>query len=247
VPNLQDDISRPEVRGVGKGKENFMLLEIKPEYRAILAKSPNVVVDIPRSTPAHIRARLVASSIALCEKRSITPFEERCYQADATRFQASRPRPVTAVKKQIAAKPPVVPTIDRRHGELALRYSALSYDQIKRAVRLNYDVDTLNALNLAELRKQIRYQDGSASDPELKFRDDEGTIWPEAARTTAEHEESAEYHANCASKAKSLHDAEAHYHASDRHKQAAEHPNDTLASDRARQASKIIGHPENSL
>ena len=131
-----------------------MLLEIKPEYRAILAKSPNVVVDIPRSTPAHIRARLVASSIALCEKRSITPFEERCYQADATIFQASGQRPVVAVNKQIAAKPTVVPTIDRRHGELALRYKALSYDQIKRAVRLNYDVDTLNALNLAEITKR---------------------------------------------------------------------------------------------
>lgn len=223
-----------------------MLLEIKPEYRAILAKSPNVVVDIPRSTPAHIRARLIASSIALCERRSITPFEERCYQVDATRFQASRPRP--AVKKQIAAKPPVVPNIDRRHGELALRYSALSYDQIKRAVRLNYDEDTLNRLNLAEITKRagvafeaepLRYQSGSAEDPELKFRDDEGKIWPEAARTTAEHEESAKYHANCASKAKTLAEAEGHYHCADRHKYAAEHPNDTLASDRARDASRI--------
>jgi hypothetical protein len=246
VPNLQDDISRPEVRGVDKGKENFMLLEIKPEYRAILAKSRNVVVDIPRSTPAHIRARLVASSIALCEKRSITPFEERCYQADATRFQASRPRPVIAVKKQTAAKPPVVPTIDRRHGELALRYKALSYDQIKRAVANGYSEDVCNALNLAELGKQIRYQDGSASDPELKFRDDEGQIWPEAARTTAEHEESAEYHTNCARKAKSLADSMAHYHASDRHKIAAEHPNDVLASDRARTSSGLL-RQENCL
>jgi hypothetical protein len=191
-----------------------MLLEIKPEYRAILAKAPNVVVDIPRSTPAHIRARLVASSIALCEKRSITPFEERCYQADATRFQASRPRPQVIAKRTAApVTRTVVPTIDRRHGELALRYKALSYDQIKRAVANGYSEDVCNALNLAELGKQIRYQDGSASDPELKFRDDE----------------------------------EAHYHAADRHKQAAEHPNDTLASDRARQASRIIGHPENSL
>jgi hypothetical protein len=223
-----------------------MLLEIKPEYRAILAKSPNVVVDIPRSTPAHIRARLVASSIALCEKRSITPFEERCYQADATRFQASRQRPVITVKKQIAR--PVAPTIDRRHGELALRYSALSYDQIKRAVRLNYDTDTLNALNLAEITKRQgfgfeagpkRSDSGSAADPEQKFRDDEGKIWPEAARTTAEHEESAKYHANRAASAKSLHEAEFHYHCADRHKYAAEHPNDTLASERARNSSRL--------
>jgi hypothetical protein len=223
-----------------------MLLELKPEYRAILAKSPNVVVDIPRCTPAHIRARLVASSIALCEKRSITPFEERCYQADATRFQAARPRPVIAVKKQIAAKLPVVPTIDRRHGELALRYSALSYDQIKRAVRLNYDVDTLNALNLAEISKRagvafeaMRSDGGAAADPELKFRGDYG-IHPEAARTTAEHEESAKWHTNCAANAKSLHEAESHYHAADRHAYAAAYPNDTLASDRARQASRVL-------
>jgi hypothetical protein len=214
-----------------------MLLEIKPEYRAILAKSPNVVVDIPRSTPAHIRARLIASSIALCEKRSITPFEERCYQADATRFQASRPRPVITVKKQIANKPPVVPTIDRRHGELALRYRALSYDQIKRAVANDYSEDVCNALNLAELSKQCRYQSGSAEDAEQLFRDKDG-IHPEAARTTEEHEESAQYHTNCAAKAKTLHEAEFHYYCADRHKIAAEHPNDVLASKRARDSSK---------
>jgi hypothetical protein len=223
-----------------------MLLEIKPEYRAILAKSPNVVVDIPRSTPAHIRARLIASSIALCEKRSITPFEERCYQADATRFQASRQRPVITVKKQIAR--PVAPTIYRRHGELALRYSALSYDQIKRAVRLNYDVDTLNALYLAEISKRagvafeaepMRSDGGSAADPEQLFRGEYG-IHPEAARTTAEHEESAKWHTNCAAKAKSLAEAEGHFHAADRHAYAAAYPNDTLASDRARQASRVL-------
>jgi hypothetical protein len=223
-----------------------MLLEIKPEYRAILAKSPNVVVDIPRSTPAHIRARLVASSIALCEKRSITPFEERCYQADATRFQASRPViTVITVKKQIAAKPPVVPTIDRRHGELALRYRALSYDQIKRAVANGYSEDVCNALNLAELSKQCRYEQGSTADAEQKFRDSEG-IHPEAARTTAEHEESAEYHANCARKATSLAESMGHYHASDSHKIAAEHPNDVLASDRARTSSGLLRR-ENGL
>jgi hypothetical protein len=223
-----------------------LLNSLKPEYRNAIVATRQYV-EPPAKTPAHIKARMVACMTAYCEKRSLTPFEERVYQADATIFQASRPRPVIAVKKQIAAKPPVVPTIDRRHGELALRYKALSYDQIKRAVANGYSEDVCNALNLAELGKQFRYEQGSTADAEQKFRDDEGQIWPEAARTTAEHEESAEYHANCASKAKSLHDAEAHYHAADRHKQAAEHPNDTLASDRARQASRIIGHPENSL
>jgi hypothetical protein len=235
-----------------------MLLEIKPEYRAILAKSPNVVIDIPRSTPTHIRARLVASSIALCEKRSITPFEERCYQADATIFQASRQRPVVAVKKQIAAKPTVVPTIDRRHGELALRYKALSYDQIKRAVRLNYDVDTLNALNLAEITKRagvafeaepMRSDGGAAADPELKFRDesDEDKIWPEAARTKEEHEESATWHRNCARQAKTMERGVAHHQAADLHATAARLYPDLNSRFAACAASKNLRHSENCL
>jgi hypothetical protein len=224
-----------------------MLLEIKPEYRAILAKSPNVVVDIPRSTPAHIRARLVASSIALCEKRSITPFEERCYQADATIFQASRQRPV--IKKQIAPKPPVAPTIDRRHGELALRYKALSYDQIKRAVRLNYDEDTLNALNLAEITKRsgvafeaepMRHQSGSAEDPTASLRDDDDFGWDDDDWNADKHRSAAAYHRALASKATSLERASDHFKTADLHDEAARQYPDLNASFSARAASKHL-------
>jgi hypothetical protein len=214
-----------------------MLLEIKPEYRAILAKSPNVVIDIPRGTPAHIRARLVASSIALCEKRSITPFEERCYQADATRFQASRQRPVIAVK-QIAVKQPVVPTIDRRHGELALRYSALSYDQIKRAVRLNYDVDTLNALNLAEISKRtgvaMRYQSGSAEDPTASLRD---AVCD--ASTQKEHTAAADYHRTRGRQSGSLDEGCEHLKCADQHALAAQ-SGSAIDSCNARIASRLL-------
>jgi hypothetical protein len=227
-----------------------MLLEIKPEYRAILAKSPNVVVDIPRSTPAHIRARLVASSIALCEKRSITPFEERCYQEDATRFQALRPRPVIAVKKQTAAKPSVVP-IDRRHGELALRYSALSYDQIKRAVRLNYDEDTLNALNLAEITRRQgcgfevqapapRYQGGQSEDPTASLRDDDDFGWDDDDWNADKHRSAAAYHRALASKATSLERASDHFKTADLHDEAARQYPDLNASFSARAASKHL-------
>jgi hypothetical protein len=234
-----------------------MLLELKPEYRAILAKSPNVVVDIPRSTPAHIRARLVASSIALCEKRSITPFEERCYQADATRFQASRPRPVITVKKQIAAKPPVVPTIDRRHGELALRYSALSYDQIKRAVRLNYDEDTLNALNLAEITKRSgfgfevqapapRQEPGQSQDPTASLRDDDDFDWDAEWWNRSEYERCAAYHRACASKAQSMDRCVEHHKCADLHDTAARvYPAFNNGEDkRAKQASKSLSLAE---
>src|SRR5580704_4874364 len=216
-----------------------MLLEIKPEYRAILAKSPNVVVDIPRATPAHIRARLVASSIALCEKRSITPFEERCYQADATRFQANRPRPQVIAKRTAApVRRTAIPTIDRRHGELALRYEALSYDQIKRAVRLNYDEDTLNALNLAELSKSLRgsatYGDmnvagprsedgGQVSDAQQTLRDDDDDDfdWDAEWWDRSEYERCAAYHRACASKAQSMNRCVEHHKCADLHDTAA--------------------------
>jgi hypothetical protein len=228
-----------------------MLLEIKPEYRAILAKSPNIVVDIPRSTPAHIRARLIASSIALCEKRSITPFEERCYQADATRFQATRPRPV---KKQIANKPPVVPTIDRRHGELALRYRALSYDQIKRAVANGYSEDVCNALNLAELSKQLRgsatYGDmnvqsprqepGQSQDPTASLRDDDDFGWDDDDWNADKHRSAAAYHRALASKATSLERASDHFKTADLHDEAARQYPDLNASFSARAASKHL-------
>jgi hypothetical protein len=221
-----------------------LLNSLKPEYRSAILATRRYV-EPPAKTPAHIKARMVACMTAYCEKRSLTPAEERSYQNAATAAHAMRPRPVisdqTAVKKQIADwnKRYAAPTIDRRHGELALRYRALSYDQIKRAVANGYSEDVCNALNLAELSKQCRYQSGSAEDAEQLFRDKDG-IHPEAARTTAEHEESAKYHANCAAKAKTLHEAESHYHAADRHKQAAEHPNDILASDRARVTSGLL-------
>jgi len=221
-----------------------LIEQLKPEYRsAILAT--RLYVEPPAKTPAHIKARMVASMTAYCEKRSLTPAEERSYQNAATAAHAMRPRPVisdqTAVKKQIADwnKRYAAPTIDRRHGELAARYPKMPYDMVKRCVRLGYDIDTCNRLYAAELSKSVRYEQGSTADAEQKFRDKDG-IHPEAARTTAEHEESAAYHAACAAKAKTLHEAEIHYHAADRHKQAAEHPNDPLASDRARTSSGLL-------
>ncbi|HTC50127.1 MAG TPA: HK97 family phage prohead protease [Candidatus Aquilonibacter sp.] len=145
-----------------------------------------------------------------------------------------------------------------RARKIMVEYPELDAETIASRMRL-YSGDTLTdvllQLRFAAVTKRqgvafeaepMRYQSGSAEDPQQTFRGEYG-IHPEAARTTAEHEESAKYHTNCAAKAKSLAEAEGHYHAADRHAYAAAYPNDTLASDRARQASRIIGHPENSL
>lgn len=67
-----------------------MLLEIKPEYRALLEKDQRCCTDIPASTPAHIRARIIAGSIAHCEKRSITSAESRAYELSAAAHATSR-------------------------------------------------------------------------------------------------------------------------------------------------------------
>jgi HK97 family phage prohead protease len=141
-----------------------------------------------------------------------------------------------------------------RAQKLMAEYPELAAETIISRMRIYSGAqleDVLLQLRFAEITKRQgfgfepgiqspRYQSGSSEDPQQSFRDDEGKIWPEAARTTEEHEESAKYHANCAAKAKSLAEAEGHFHAADRHAYAAAYPNDTLASDRARQASRVL-------
>src|SRR5271170_5271734 len=119
-----------------------MQLEIRPEYRQMLAKMPNMVIDIPSSTPAHIRARLAASSVAFCEKRSVSPIEDSTYQNAAARFHASRPvSDQTGVLAQIAA-------FNKRYAKkkldvgdvrsIAAKYPELTLEDISRAIRLGY-------------------------------------------------------------------------------------------------------------
>jgi HK97 family phage prohead protease len=147
-------------------------------------------------------------------------------------------------------------TVSKRHQherahKLMAEYPELAAETIISRMRIYSGAqleDVLLQLRFAEITKRqgfgfeagpMRSDGGSAQDPEQLFRDDEGKIWPEAARTTEEHQESVKYHTNCANKAKTLHEAEFHYHCADRHKFAAEHPNDTLASDRARESSRL--------
>jgi hypothetical protein len=131
-----------------------LLQQLKPEYRTAIIAT-RTYVEPPTNTPAHIKARMIASMTAYCEKRSLTPVENRNYFEAATRFAASRPvvKARQTAEKKITAAPA---TIDLRHGAIALRYKALNYEQIKRAVKFNYGVDTLNALNLAEIGKRLK-------------------------------------------------------------------------------------------
>jgi uncharacterized protein len=160
--------------------------------------------------------------------------------------------PQTSVDARAAAVQIVTRNTKRetfaRAKQIAAEYPELSLETVSRCLRLGYSEDVMLQLRFAEITKRqgggleplpMRSDGASAADPEQKFRGEYG-IHPEAARTTAEHEESAKWHTARAAKATSLTEAEGHYRAADRHKYAAEHPNDTLASDRARTTSKII-------
>ena len=118
-----------------------LLNSLKPEYRSQIIAT-RTYAEPPANTPAHIKARMIASMTAYCEKRSVSSFDELLYQDKANHFHS-------AVRLKQTAD------IDLRHGKIAAEYRHLSYDQIRRAVRLNYDEDTLLALNLAELGKKL--------------------------------------------------------------------------------------------
>jgi hypothetical protein len=123
-----------------------MEFQLNQEQRNIVSERRNsgesIVTAVPDTTAPHIVARLKAGLAAIFEKRSVSVFDELLYQ-ECTR---------TSKRKTYHAK---LADVDQRHGKIASEYRYLSYDQIKRAVRLGYDTDTLNALNLAMLAKQI--------------------------------------------------------------------------------------------
>jgi hypothetical protein len=162
-----------------------MEFQLNQEQRNIVSERRNsgdsIVTAVPDTTAPHIVARLKAGLAAIFEKRSVSVFDELLYQDQSNRAalnkrsistpadeQPSCHRPKghepgpdkvlceectrTSKRKTYHAK---LADVDQRHGKIASEYRYLSYDQIKRAVRLGYDTDTLNALNLAMLAKQI--------------------------------------------------------------------------------------------
>jgi uncharacterized protein len=184
---------------------------------------------------------LLTRTIKRAKLRDVSVVASPAYGNGATSVDArSAAAAVTVSKRQQ----------HERARKLMAEYPELAAETVASRMRIYSGAqleDVLLQLRFAEITKRqgfgfeagpMRSDGGAAADPQQSFRDDDG-IHPEAARTTAEHEESAKYHANCAGKAKSLHEAEFHYHCADRHKFAAEHPNDTLASDRARESSRL--------
>jgi hypothetical protein len=195
-----------------------MLLNFTAEERALLAEV-DACIDIPRNTkPAVVRKIYDNLKALIAKMRGLAPVME----ARGLRIKKTTKAEVRALAAQYPA--------------------GMSLEDIRHVRKMGYSRDTINALRLADITlRQVRYSGGgSAEDPEQLFRDDEGNIYPEAARTKSDHEASAKYHANCARKAQSLGAAAAHYHASDRHAYAAQHPEDTLASDRARTSSALL-------
>src|ERR1700677_3723505 len=109
-----------------------LIEQLKPEYRsAILAT--RLYVEPPAKTPAHIKARMLASMTAYCEKRSLSPVEERSYQEAATRFQAKR-QPV----KQITR--PSSSDIDQRNrARLAGLTAQIELDSIQQRAGVTFE------------------------------------------------------------------------------------------------------------
>lgn len=140
---------------------------------------------------------------------------------------------------------------------LLLKYSGVALEDLAPRVRTYGEGSAMleDALNQLRINRQIRsgwafgdgpssgaengarYQAGQTGDPEQTFRDDEGDIYPQYARTKADHEESCIYHRNCASKAKTMDRGVQHFRCADLHDVAARAYPDLTASQQARAAS----------
>jgi hypothetical protein len=121
-------------------------------------------------------------------------------------------------------------------------------------VRLNYDVDTLNTLNLAEITKRSgvafevqspRQEPGQTADPTNSLRDSDFD-WDAEWWNRSEYERCAAYHRACASKAQTMDRCVEHHKCADLHDTAARvYPAFNNGEDkRAKQASKSLSLAE---
>jgi hypothetical protein len=205
--------------------------QLTAEHRSALEQR-GMLLDIPQSCPAHIRARLVAGMIATAESRSVSAQDERSYQSAAARYV----RPQNNIQSQIAAwnqrqaaKRKSVTDV----RSLAARAPELSLEDLSRCLRLQYSEDTINQLRLAAITKQIRqgggfgvgapsprYEPGSSQYPTASLRDDDD-FDPSDADDKESHERAASFHRNCASKAKTLARCVEQHKCADLHNSAA--------------------------
>jgi hypothetical protein len=208
-----------------------MLLNFSPEDRALLA-TVDACIDIPRSTKPAVAQKLYDNLKKLVRQlRGLAPVLEArglsLHMKSATRVADAR---ALLFKYQVPAEE-LIPR-RRVYGDgTALEDACL---QLRAAAYVRQGV-------------ALRSDGGAAADPEMKFRDDEDKIWPEAARTSEEHSAAAAYHRACASKASTLEKCSAHYKAADLHDTAARLYPDLNSRFAACAASKSIQHAQNGL
>jgi len=208
-----------------------MLLKFNAEERALLA-TVDACIDIPRSTKPAVARKLYDNLKRLITQlRGLAPVLEArglsLHTKRATRVADAR---ALLFKYQVPAEE-LIPR-RRVYGDgTALEDACLQ----------------LRAAAYARQGVAIRSDGCGAADPEMKFRDDEGKIWPEAARTSEEHSAAAAYHRACASKASTLEKCSAHYKAADLHDTAARLYPDLNSRFAACAASKSIQHAQNGL
>jgi hypothetical protein len=213
-----------------------MLLNFSPEERALLA-TVDACIDIPRSTKPAVARKLYDNLKRLITQlRGLAPVLEArglsLHTKSATRVADAR---ALLFKYQVPAEE-LIPR-RRVYGDgTALEDACL---QLRAAAYLRQGV--------AFEVQSPRYEPGQSADPEMKFRDDEDKIWPEAARTSEEHSAAAAYHRACASKASTLEKCSAHYKAADLHDTAARLYPDLNSRFAACAASKSIQHAQNGL
>ena len=95
-----------------------------------------------------------------------------------------------------------------------------SLEELSRWKRSGYSIDTMNALRMAEITKQMREQ-GQTADPTQSLRDDDDDFDPADADDKDSHERAAAYHRACAGKADNWKRCIEQHRAADLHSAAA--------------------------
>jgi hypothetical protein len=190
-----------------------MLLKFNDEDRRAL-ESLDCCLDIPRNTKPAVVRRYHENLKALAAKiRGLAPVLEA---------RGSRTKRMT--KADVRAVFATVP--------------GASLEELARWKRSGYSIDTMNALRMAEITKQMRYEQGQTADPTQSLRDDE--FDPSDADDKDSHERAAEYHRACARKAPTMQRGADHFAAADKHDAAARAYPDLNSRFAARAASKKL-------
>jgi hypothetical protein len=212
-----------------------MLLEFTKEERSILAEV-DACIDIPRSTRPDVVRKLYANYKRLiAQMRTLSPvLEARGLREPRVTKRQSMAAAVALLKQY---KIPAEDLAPRRRlykdNPGALEDVCLQL----RGAAIAREIARTSA-------PEYRFDGGQAEDPTQSLRtkpnweeDDEQAPWN--ADDEDDHIRSSAYHLQCAKFAESDDEANAHFNAADRHSVAASRPDDLLAADHARHASRL--------